>query len=139
MLLRGSVELHQALLDRMKSLLLPGAVVMWAVEEDGKEVVPEAEFARTVASIRQSGLKPLEQLTLEPYFERSAMIVATTGRIWPEVVQAQQARGCAITRIGLPKGTKALTAAARSSVRGAFTLNTQTPELPKMTSQLLES
>ena len=84
MLLRGSVELHQALLDRMTSLLLPGAVVMWAVEVDGKEVVPEAEFARTVASIRQSGLKPLEQLTLEPYFERSAMILATTGRNWPE-------------------------------------------------------
>ncbi|CAE7639032.1 NOP1 [Symbiodinium sp. CCMP2456] len=84
MLLRGSVELHQTHLDRMTSLLLPGAVVMWVVELDGKPVVPTAEFARTVGIIRQSGLKPLEQLTLEPYFEKSAVIVSTTGRNWPE-------------------------------------------------------
>ena len=82
--IHGRVEAHQPLLDNLKALLFPGAVVMWSIEVvPGPDTVPEEEFARTVTSMRQSGLRPLEQVTLEPFFDNSALIVSRTGDDWP--------------------------------------------------------
>ena len=81
LLVHGTLEDHRAVLSRATSLLLPGGVVMWGVEaspETGNP--PEQHFVQLVQELRQVGLKPLEQLTLEPYFKNSAVIVAKVRR-----------------------------------------------------------
>ena len=85
LLIHGDVEASQPVLDNVKTLLFPGAVVMWSREiaPGPGSKYPEEEFARTVQSMKQAGLRPKEQVTLEPFFHGSALIVSGTGKDWP--------------------------------------------------------
>ena len=85
LLVHGHIQEHQIVLDRLKSLLRADALVMWTIQAAQDATEPaELQFSQTVQALRLCGLKPKEQITLEPYFSNSAVIVAQCDRNWPE-------------------------------------------------------
>mmetsp|Transcript_43764 Transcript_43764/g.102125 ORF Transcript_43764/g.102125 Transcript_43764/m.102125 type:complete len:386 (-) Transcript_43764:68-1225(-) len=90
LIFRADLANQAAFLAGMTSLLCPGATVICLVEAGPPGTQPEPEYARHVQALRGAGLRPREQLTLEPFFDRTCIIISKAPAEAPKGGQAMR-------------------------------------------------